>query len=393
MKILFVPSDNNATSGAFLSMVKLCSLLQNEHQCEILVLLHCDGNGEELLKANNINYRKIYSFNWFVPYRPKTIIRKMKKALCYVWMPLTRMYNRLVIKKIQRLIASEDIDVVHINTSCCYVAAQAALNAGIPYLWHIREFLEEDQARCIWNKKVGYELISKADRVIAISQSIYEKYKRLLSPHARLTTIYNGIDARDFAAESNELFATDHIQMCIVGSINQKKGQDQAIRTCQKLINEGFQNFTLRIAGKESEYAKQLRKYVQRRGLEKWIEFIGPQSDVAKLYHQSDIALMCSQAEAFGRVTVEAMMSGCLLIGADAGGTKELVENEVTGLLYPSGDVDALKERIKYAFDHKLQMRGIAEQGKKRMLETMTAQSNADQVYKVYKSVLCDKRS
>ena len=159
MKILFVPSDNNATSGAFLSMVKLCSLLQNQYRHNILVLLHCNGNGEKLLEDNNIEYVKIRSFNWFVPYKPKQIIRKIKLALCYIWMPLSQVYNIIAIRKIRRLIKKEKIQIVHINTSCSYVGAQAALLENIPFVWHIREFLEEDQERCIWNNKKGYSLI------------------------------------------------------------------------------------------------------------------------------------------------------------------------------------------------------------------------------------------
>ena len=137
MKILFVPSDNNATSGAFLSMVKLCSLLQNQYRHNILVLLHCNGNGEKLLEDNNIEYVKIRSFNWFVPYKPKQIIRKIKLALCYIWMPLSQVYNIIAIRKIRRLIKKEKIQIVHINTSCSYVGAQAALLENIPFVWQI----------------------------------------------------------------------------------------------------------------------------------------------------------------------------------------------------------------------------------------------------------------
>ena len=49
----------------------------------------------------------------------------------------------------------------------------------------------------------------------------------------------------------------------------------------------------------------------------------------------ADVALMCSSSEAFGRTTVEAMKLGRPVIGADAGGTAELVRDGWNGLLYP----------------------------------------------------------
>lgn len=229
---------------------------------------------------------KIRSFKWFVPYKPKQIIRKIKLALCYIWMPLSQVYNIIAIRKIRRLIKKEKIQIVHINTSCSYVGAQAALLENIPFVWHIREFLEEDQERCIWNNKKGYSLIGEANRVVAISDSIYQKYKKLL-PEADIVTIYNGIDSDDFYIDHKDLFSGNGINLAIVGSINRSKGQDQAIKACEILIEEGIDNINLRIAGKESEYVNFLRNYVGSKNLDKWIQFIGPQSDIKQLYRDS----------------------------------------------------------------------------------------------------------
>ena len=370
-------------------MVKLCSLLQNQYRHNILVLLHCNGNGEKLLEDNNIEYVKIRSFNWFVPYKPKQIIRKIKLALCYIWMPLSQVYNIIAIRKIRRLIKKEKIQIVHINTSCSYVGAQAALLENIPFVWHIREFLEEDQERCIWNNKKGYSLIGEANRVVAISDSIYQKYKKLL-PEADIVTIYNGIDSDDFYIDHKDLFSGNGINLAIVGSINRSKGQDQAIKACEILIEEGIDNINLRIAGKESEYVNFLRNYVGSKNLDKWIQFIGPQSDIKQLYRDTDIVLMCSQSEAFGRVTVEAMMSGCLVIGANSGGTMELVSDNETGLLYTSGDYSDLAAKIRLALKYPDRMRDIAKQGQSKMLNEMTAQNNAFRINELYREIVSD---
>ena len=46
--------------------------------------------------------------------------------------------------------------------------------------------------------------------------------------------------------------------------------------------------------------------------------------------------LVCSKAEAFGRVTAEAMAAGCPVVGRASGGTLELMEQK-TGLLFSGG--------------------------------------------------------
>ena len=55
LKILFTPSDNNL-AGAFQSMVRLCVLLRDKHDCDVLVLLRRSGRGEEYSFEGNTIY-------------------------------------------------------------------------------------------------------------------------------------------------------------------------------------------------------------------------------------------------------------------------------------------------------------------------------------------------
>ena len=391
LKILFVPSDNNATSGAFISMVKLCSILQGEFGCQVQVLLRCKGNGQYLLSENNISFKVINSFNWFIPYKPRTLKRKFKRFLCNLWMPLTRVYNKIAVKRISCYIQKEQFDIVHINTSCTYVGAVAALKNKVPFVWHIREFLEEDQERCIWNKKYAYELMAQADKVITISNGLYDKYSKNI-PKANIVKIYNGIDDKRFRCLPRQIFMDSIIHLVIVGSINKSKGQDQAILACKELYDKGIRNFELNIVGKNSEYAKILEKQVEKLGLNNNIKFTGPCKEVEHLYQKADIALMCSASEAFGRVTVEAMMSGALVIGANSGGTLELIEDGVTGILYESGNSSDLAKKIIVAIREKERMNKIAQRGQDFMIKNMTADKNAENIYYIYKEILASER-
>jgi glycosyltransferase involved in cell wall biosynthesis len=55
---------------------------------------------------------------------------------------------------------------------------------------------------------------------------------------------------------------------------------------------------------------------------------------------------MCSQCEAFGRVTVEAMRAGLPVCGTKTGGTPEIIDSGVNGLLSPAGDAKALAANL-----------------------------------------------
>ena len=60
--------------------------------------------------------------------------------------------------------------------------------------------------------------------------------------------------------------------------------------------------------------------------------------DLAALYASADVCMLPSQTETCGLVALEAMASGLPVVAADAGGLRESVEHEVSGLLVPPDD-------------------------------------------------------
>ncbi|KAL0804735.1 hypothetical protein Bca101_097225 [Brassica carinata] len=88
------------------------------------------------------------------------------------------------------------------------------------------------------------------------------------------------------------------------------------------------------------EYVKEMLSFLSSNGnLSKSIIWTPATTRVASLYSAADVYVTNSQGvgETFGRVTIEAMAYGLTVVGTDAGGTKEIVEHNVTGLLHPMG--------------------------------------------------------
>ncbi|XP_050384711.1 uncharacterized protein LOC126801257 [Argentina anserina] len=87
-------------------------------------------------------------------------------------------------------------------------------------------------------------------------------------------------------------------------------------------------------------YVKELLSFLsQHSNLSKSVLWTPATTRVASLYSAADVYVMNSQGlgETFGRVTIEAMAFGLPVLGTDAGGTKEIVDHNVTGLLHPLG--------------------------------------------------------
>ncbi|VVB00445.1 unnamed protein product [Arabis nemorensis] len=87
-------------------------------------------------------------------------------------------------------------------------------------------------------------------------------------------------------------------------------------------------------------YVKEMLSFLSNNGnLSKSVIWTPATTRVASLYSAADVYVTNSQGvgETFGRVTIEAMAYGLAVVGTDAGGTKEMVQHNVTGLLHSMG--------------------------------------------------------
>ncbi len=140
-----------------------------------------------------------------------------------------------------------------------------------------------------------------------------------------------------------------------------------------KLLLVGFANWRrrlkwfLRMNAREWAVLRPRRAYI-------W------QTDIAAFYRAADALVTNTQGlgslrgECFGRVTIEAMASGAVVLGTDAGGTAEIIIDGATGFLYPVGEEgqQVLTERLKDLVEDPVLARRLAEAGQLRAMSSFS---------------------
>jgi len=100
--------------------------------------------------------------------------------------------------------------------------------------------------------------------------------------------------------------------------------------------------------------------------------------DLTPYYAAADALVMNSQelGENFGRVTIEAMAFKLPVLGTNAGGTPEIVENGVTGLLHPVGleGQNRLAENILSLMNNPRKAKEMGDAGYKRIQGEFTGE-------------------
>jgi glycosyltransferase involved in cell wall biosynthesis len=114
------------------------------------------------------------------------------------------------------------------------------------------------------------------------------------------------------------------------------------------VLQKDIPDLFLTIIGDGPEEAA-LKAHVERLSLERKVRFAGKLSktDLGKAVKGSDVFVLNSSYEGLSHQLLEVMQLGVPIVASDVGGNPELIHNEVSGLLVPNGDREALREAIR----------------------------------------------
>lgn len=122
----------------------------------------------------------------------------------------------------------------------------------------------------------------------------------------------------------------------LIGRFDMQKGQLLLLKAMQQCRNK---KFVVVLLGEPTlhegdTYYNDLKTMIQSDQLEQRV-FIRPfRKDTAVFYNSIDWLVMATKAETFGMVTIESLSCGTPVLGSNAGGTPEILENGKGGLLF-----------------------------------------------------------
>ena len=380
MRVCFFSHGSGTNQdGATLSMLNVMEELASRGHFVIGIMAK-DVNLEYLKIRKNLKFYFLPSYDMRLDLSRNNFSAKLKYFV-------KNKINWFIMRDTLKILAKEDIDIIHINGLNNGIGAMIARKLKIPYVWHIRQLMQEDLNQRLYNQKQVWQLVKKASDVIAISKAVRNKFEKEFN--RKIKVIYNGVPLTNYQLKKHEIFTNDCFRIILAGRIVYGKGHLDAVKAIQILVNRGYINMKLILVGHaQDQYANLVRGYVLENDLSDYVELQDHNSDLRSLRATCDIGLTCSKKEAFGRVTVENQMAGLLTIGSDTGGTLELIDHEKTGLLYHEGDYINLADMIEYAFKNKDRMRLLAYSGYQNAVNMFSIDRVVDQVLDIYRSLL-----
>ena len=218
-----------------------------------------------------------------------------------------------------------------------------ARELAIPHVWHLRQLCKEHyQFRYTLGEEFVKECLLASQHCLANSHATAKAYGLSSAPNT--SVIYNPLSLPEHTLERTAPTSCNTLCLLSIGHRTEVKGHLDAIQATHALIESGHNIRLTIVGGGDGTYRESCEKEVQQRGLSSSVSFIRSVENPWELLGSSDLFLQCSQHEAFGRVTVEAMLARCPVLGRNSGGTPEIIENGQTGFLF--NDTSELPDKI-----------------------------------------------
>ena len=254
-----------------------------------------------------------------------------------------RHYNKYLFDLVHNYVP----DLVHAHSIYPdgYYALELYKKTGVPYIITIRGQLSK-----FYFSKTGIQTLKNASAITTPSHFLWsnlkDRYSVELLPHGIDEIWYNGKDKE---------FHSDRLRLVTVSRLLEMKNIQVVIRAIAILVKEGYK-VSYDIIG-DGNYRENLLKLVNDLNLQEFVRFHGFQEPeyMKNIYHNTDIFVMLSFPETFGRSFFEAAAQGLYIIGArNTGAYGHLSESEATFIDIDENQlVEALKRINKNEFFQK----------------------------------------
>lgn len=245
--------------------------------------------------------------------------------------------------------------------------------------------------------------LRRADRVIAVSGHIAEQSMELGVDPARVRVIPSGVDSCRFrpADADRRTQARQHLDISqdmplilFVGNLEPRKQVDALLRaTAEVRQRQGAVELLVVGSGESAgphDQTQKLLRLAEELHLRPSVRFVGRLDDERLLdaYAAADVFVLPSSSEAQGIVVLEAMACGLPVVASAVGGLLGTIVDQESGLLVPSGDVEALAVRLAGLLADPARRQAIGEGARRTVERRFTWPVAVAATREVYREVL-----
>jgi len=318
---------------------------------------------------------------------------------------LSPLWDLQIILKLVRVLRRQQPHIVETHTAKAgAVGRLAARLAGVPVVIHVfhghvfHSYFGPLKTRLFIN--VERALARLTDRIITISpaqrRDIVDVYR--IAPPERVLTIPLGLDLNAFQAAKQAArgrfraslgIPGDRALVGFVGRLTPVKNPSLFVEVALRVVQQCPGTCFVFVG--DGELRSTLGRQVDALGLAQHVLFAGWQVDMPAVYADLDMLALTSLNEGTPVTVIEALAAGTPVVASAVGGVPDVVINQETGMLVPSGDLEAVVQAIIHLLRDPMRAQTLACAGQQHVLERFDLARLTDDMESLYVALLEEK--
>lgn len=314
----------------------------------------------------------------------------------------------LAVGRLARTLARERMDLLQLTGFFAgFVGRFAGRRAGVPIVdtftneSYTPAHFEATPPRSRWKLRLARRLDRRTfpwvERVVAVSEAVREANCRALGvPADRVEVVYRGRDPKDFAAPDPDALASLRrsldllVSAAVILNVSRlipRKGVEDLVRATARVRAILGRPIVCLLAG-EGHHREALEGLTRELDLDDAVRFLGRRGDVPSLLHLADVFAFPSRFEGHPGALVEAMLSGRPIVASDIPVHRETLEDRHSGLLFTTGDVNELADKLVELLRDPTRARKVGERARERSRERFAIDRIAARYEALYREIL-----
>jgi glycosyltransferase involved in cell wall biosynthesis len=243
-----------------------------------------------------------------------------------------------------------------------------------------------------------------ADGIVTNAEAVKERVSSLGVRNRKIAVVGNGVDIERFSRPERGAsirvdlsIPDDAIVVGTISRIEWVKGLEFFIEASAIVARRSPKAWFLVVGDalpneKDQAYKRAVQSRARELGMSDRVVFAGFRDDVPAILAELSVSVLPSLSEGLPNAVLESMAAGVCVVATDVGGTSEVVEDGVTGLLVPPKDPERMAHAILEAIGNPSLSRDLAQAGRERVERTYSLDRMARSMERCYLSLLATKR-
>ena len=307
--------------------------------------------------------------------------------------------------RLARILRRDKPHIVETHTAKAgAVGRVSARLAGVPIVIHVfhghvfHSYFGPLKTRLFLNAERALARIT--DRIITVSpaqrRDIVQVYG--IAPVERVLTIPLGLDLQPLRVAKqayggqfrSSLGVSDDTPLVgFVGRLTAVKNPELFVKAARRVVDQCPQTRFVFVG--DGELRPELERQVDALGLAQHVLFAGWQADMLPIYADLDLLALTSLNEGTPVTVIEALASGTPVVATAVGGVPDVVMDQETGTLVPSGHADVLAEAMLQLIRAPEWAQALALAGQQDVLKRFDLERLTNDMASLYIALLKEK--